>query len=508
MNNETLGPIHGYGIASRIEGLLQDFRPGLRTLRRRPAFTAIAVTMLALGTGINIAVFTVVNAALFQGWPLVYRNDRIVQIATSRNFIYYPDFEVWRSQAKSFSGMALLRGRFHTLDDAANAPETCFTTEVTAGIFPLLGVKPALGRDFLPSDEQPGAAPVVILRYEVWARRFGADPALVGKVIRIDGRPTRVIGVMPKGFSFPWPMRQDLWTPLTPTVAALTRETGFAPYAFARLADGATIESAQTEMTIIGRRLGSAFPRTNRDVIPEVRSFEEWFIGRDARTLYKSMWAAVGFLLFIVCANVANLLVQQAMGRAQEISIRLALGTGRWRIIRQFLIESLLLSILGGAIGWWIGKAGVRIYALAQLHEDVLSFAMDLRVFGWLAAISVSTGLAAGLAAAVYLTKQNIHGASKDSSRGIAGARRGKRFSDFFVTAEVVLAVALLASASVLSRSFLKVYTADLGADTTNVLAISSPDLPPERYSSPASWISVYRDLELRLRAIPGVESV
>jgi predicted permease len=497
----------------RLEGLFQDVRLGLRTLRRRPAFTAIAVAMLALGAGINIAVFTVVNAALFKGWPIVCRNDRIVQIATSRNFVYYPDFEAWRLQAKSFSGMALLRGRFHTLDDAANAPETCFTTEVTAGMFPLLGVKPTLGRDFLPSDEQPGAAPVVILRYEVWARRFGADPALVGKAIRIDGHPTTVIGVMPKGFSFPYPMRQDLWTPLTPTVAALTRETGYAPYAFARLADGATIQGARTEMTTIGRRLGNAFPRTNRDVVPEVRSFGEWFIGPDARTLYKSMWAAVGFLLLIVCANVANLLVQQAMSRAQEISIRLALGAGRWRIIRQFLIESLLLSLLSGAIAWWIAKAGVRIYALAQVHEDVLSFAMDLRVFAWLAAISVSTGLAAGLAAAVYLTKQNIHGASihgaaKDSGRGIAGARRGKRFSDFFVTAEVVLAVALLASAGVLSRSFLKFYTADLGADTANILAISSPDLPPERYSGPAAWISFYRDLELRLRVIPGVESV
>jgi putative ABC transport system permease protein len=496
----------------RIEAVLQDVHYALRTLRRRPAFTAPAIAMLALSLGINTAVFTVIHAALFEGWPLVRANHRIVQISTSRHFVFYPDFEAWRSQARSFDGMALLRGRFHTLasgDHASSgaAPETCFTTEVTANIFALLGVKPLLGRDFLPSDEKPGAPPVVILRYAIWSRRFEANPAIIGQMVRIDGRPAAVIGVMPKGFSFPFPMRQDLWTPLTPTPAALRRETGYAPYAFARLANGVTIESARAEMETIGRRLAGAFPATNRDVVPVVSGFEDWFIGRDARTLYRGMWGAVAFLLLIAGVNVANLLVQQAIGRSREIAIRLALGAGRWRIVRQFLAESLLLSILAGVIGWWIAKAGVHIYALAQVHEDVLNFTMDRLVFAWLAAITLGTGILAGLAAAAHLTARNIHSVSKDNERGIAGGKHATRLSGVFVTGEMALAVILLASAGVIFRSFLNVYTADLGVNTANILAISAPDLPPERYPVPASWIRFYRDLETRLAALPGVAS-
>jgi putative ABC transport system permease protein len=331
------------------EAFLQDVRYGLLTLRTNPGFTVVAVAMLALGIGINAAVFTVINTALFEGFPLVHRNDRIVEITTTKDAIYYPDFEDWRAQATSFEGMALVRGVFHTLSDNTGAPETYFTTEVTANTFQLLGVKPILGRDFSPSDQQPGAESVVILRYEVWVRRFGANPALVGQTVRIDGLPASVIGVMPQGFAFP--ADQDLWTPLVPSSAAMRRDTFYARYAFARMADGVTIENARAEMETIGRRLASAYPGTNQGIAPVVRSFEEWFIGANATTLYKGMWGAVGFVLLIICANVANLLLERAIGRSREISIRLALGAGRWRIIRQFLAESLMLSILGGVIG-------------------------------------------------------------------------------------------------------------------------------------------------------------
>src|SRR5262245_41476420 len=196
--------------------------------------------MLAAGLGVNTAVFAVVRAALFTGYAGVERNDRLVQIGTSRGYVFYPDFEEWRSRAASFEGVALVRGVFHTLSDGSGTPDTYFTTEVTANTFRLLGAAPLLGRDFSAADAQPGAEPVVVLRYELWASRFGASPAVVGRAVRIDGSPARVIGVMPRGFSFP--STQDLWTPLVPTAAALRRETGYAQHAYARLRDGVTVE--------------------------------------------------------------------------------------------------------------------------------------------------------------------------------------------------------------------------------------------------------------------------
>ena len=490
----------------RFIALLQDVRYGLRTLRKNPGFTIVAVAMLALGIGINTAVFAEINAALFQGFPLVHRNDRLAQITTTRNAIYYPDFAEWRSQATSFEGMALVRGNFHTLADGGNAPETYFTSEVSANTFQMVGVKPVLGRDFSPADERPGAAPVVMLRYEVWATRFAANPAIVGHAVRIDGLPATVIGVMPEGFSFP--TNQDLWTPLVPTAAALRRETYYARYAYARLADGMTIESARAEMDTIGQRLARAWPRTNRGVAPVVKGFAEWYVGANVRTLYETMWGAVGFVLLIVCANVANLLIAQAIGRSREISVRMALGAERWRIIQQFLVESLMLSLLGGVIGWWIAKAAVRLYASAHLKNDVvLRFTMDAQVLAYLIAITVATGLLAGLATAIQLTKLNVSGTSRDESRGVAGGRRGTRLAHLFVGAQMALAVVLLAGAGIMLRSFLNVYTADVGVDTSHVLMMAV-GMAPERYPSPESWAPFYQELETRLQALPGVASV
>ncbi|HTA46083.1 MAG TPA: ABC transporter permease [Bryobacteraceae bacterium] len=479
--------------------LFQDLRYALRTLRKRVGFTTVAVTMLALGIGINTAVFSVINSALFKGWPLVQRNDRIVQITTNRGSVNFPDFEDWRSQARSFQGIALIRGDHRTLSDGAGTPETHYTTAVSPNMFRLLGVKPVLGRDFSTSDEQPGAPAVIILRYEVWANRFGANPGIIGKTVRVDGVPSTVIGVMPKGFSFAYPWRQDLWAPLVPPAGARSRETPWGgPYAFARLTDGATIESARAEMETIGRRLASAYPGTNHDVAPVVKGFDDWFIGEGARTLYKGMWAAVGFVLLIVCANVANLLIAHATGRSREIAIRLALGAGRWRIIRQFLIESMTLAMLGGVAGWCIAVIAVRIYALAQLNDDVLRFTIDHRAAGYLIAITACTGILTGVVSATRVTELNINSASRNFSR--------QHLSSLFVSAEMVLAIVLLAGAGVITRSFLNVYRADMGVDKQKVLMMAL-GMVPDRYPTPESWIPFFRELTSRLEAIPGVES-
>jgi putative ABC transport system permease protein len=492
-----------------IETTWADVRYAVRMLRKSPGFTAVAVTMLALGIGINGAVFTITNAVLFKGFPLVHGNDRILYITTSKGFIYYPDFEDWRAQAKSFAGMALVRGVPKTLSAQGDSPETHFTAEISIDAFQLLGVRPILGRDFTPSDGKRGAEPVVILHYGLWEKQFGKNPGIIGQTVRLNGIPTTVIGVMPQGFSFP--EGQSLWTPVMPTPAALKRDTGYARYVFGRMTDGATIQSARAEMETIERRLASAYPRTNQGVVPVVRNFQEFFVGAKAMTIYKALWSAVGFVLLIACANLANLLLGRAAGRAREISIRAALGAGQWRIIRQLLIESLMLSCLGGVFGWWIAEAGVRVYALSQGSLDwsthVLGYTMDYRVFVYVIVISIATGILFGLAPAIQLAKLDVHTAMKSGGRGTTDGARVRRLSALLVAGEGVLVVILLSGAGVMIRSFLNVYTADVGVKTANILT-SGLDAPLEKYPNAEAWISFYKSLEARLETLPGVESV
>ena len=275
-------------LARTAQAYTQDALWAVRSLRRRPMFTAAVALMLGVGIGLNAAIFTVVDAALFKGFRHVQRNDRLVRVSTTRDVIYYPDFEEWRAQSHSLADLALVRGVFHTLQAGDDGPQTVFTTEVSANTFRLLGVAPAVGRDFRPEDAQPGANPVVVLRHDVWARLFQRAGDVVGRRIPLDGVPTTVIGVMPEGFSFP--AEQEIWTPLIPTAAAAARETPYARYAYGRLGDGASLEAARTELRTIGDRLARAFPATNQFVAPTVSGFDDWFVGRESRALYLGVW--------------------------------------------------------------------------------------------------------------------------------------------------------------------------------------------------------------------------
>ena len=342
----------------------QDFRFALRQLLNAPGFTLMAVAMLALGIGVNAAVFTVTNAVLFKGFRLVDRNDRILYIHSQKNGQYsgvsYPDFEDWRAQAMSFDGMGTVADLRIIVKNRSGFPERYTATRITTNAFRLLGLQPILGRDFASSDAIPGAAPVAILSYGFWVRRFGKDPAIIGQTLQINGAPpTAVIGVMPAGFSFP--QNQDLWIPLVPAADLQRRDARTLWFAFGRMADGVTIESARAELETIGSRLASAYPRTNQGQVPRPHSFAEFFIGPTATMLYGAMWGAVGFVLLIACANLANLLLARAIGRYREVSVRIALGAGRWRIIRQLLIESVLLSAIGGFFGWRRWEHGLRL---------------------------------------------------------------------------------------------------------------------------------------------------
>ena len=484
--------------------LAADGRSAIRNLLRRPAQTVVTVVMLAVGIGANAAVFAVVDAALFKGFAFVHDNQRLVQIGTTTNGIYAPDVAEWRAQARSLRDIALVRGVFHTLADGTDTPDTIFTTEVTANTFRLLGVRPLLGRDFVHADSLPGADPVVILRHSLWYERFGGDPRVVGRSIRLDGVPTTIIGVMPEGFTFP--SEQRLWTPLTPTAAAMRRDTVYARYAYGRLAEGASIGAAQMELDAVARRLAQAYPLTNRDVRPVLTAFDDWFVGRDARGLYVGLWGAVGCVLLIVCVNLGGLLVLQAMGRSHELAVRLALGADRWRLVGQFAVEGVILSSLGGLVGLWLSYAALVLFRLTP-NAGVLDVRLDGYTIGYLAAVALATGVTAGACTAAYLTSVHAAGLTGQTFRSIAGSREGTRVLDAFVSIEMALAVLLLIGAGVMIRSVRQVTTADIGVVTEDVWT-ASLYLPPSRYSDTAMRVAFYRDLAARVGTLPGVEAV
>lgn len=490
-----------------LDSLLQDVRFALRTFRRNPGFAVVAVATLAIGIGINAAVFTVTNTILFKGFPLVYRNDRLLYISGNGG-MSWPDFADWRAQAKSFEGMAAVADRQTSLNDNIGFAETCAGTRISSNAFQLVHQRPILGRDFTASDEIPGASPVVMLSYSLWERRYAKDPAIIGQTVRLNGAPATVIGVMPQGFTFP--QKQDLWVPLTPTPEMQKRDARGLWFAAGRLKDGVGIQSARAEMQTIGKRLEKEWPLTNHHYIPNTRTFAESFIGVNAVTLYGSMWAAVGFVLLIACANLANLLLARAIGRSREISIRMAIGAGRWRIVRQLLIESLLLSALGGLFGFWLARWGVRVYSLLanppSWFAGVVDYSIDGRVLAYLIAISIGTGLLFGLAPALRLSRLGVNTALKDGGhRATLGGRRNQ-LSALLVAGEMALAVVLLAGGGVIVRSFLKMYTADLGFNTAKLVTMQV-GLPVNRYLTGAARISFFDRMQQRLEAIPGVQS-
>jgi len=466
--------------------------------------------MLAVGIGINATVFTVTNAVLFKGFALVSGNDRLRYISykNSNCCVSYPDFLDWRAQSQSFEGMAIVHGVSIALTDSSGFPENLSGNENSSDVFRVVGAKPIMGRDFTSGDEVPGAAPVTILHYGFWERRYGKDPNIIGRTLRMNGALTTVIGVMPQGFSFP--QRVDVWVPLVQTPRVMKRENRETWMVVARLAEGVTVESARADMDIIGRRLAAEYPVTNHDLLPEIQTFTQFFIGPNGALIYGSMWGAVGFVLLIACANLANLLLARAIGRSREISVRIALGAGRWRIIRQLLIESVMLSGLGGFLGWWIAKWGVRTYDLAMARKSswlIVDYTMDNRVLAYLTAISIGTGILFGLAPALRLSRLDVNATLKDGGRVATGEGRGKHLSALLVTAEMALAIVLLAGAGVMIRSFLKIHNADIGVNTANILG-AAIDLPSAKYARAEDKISFYERLIAQLGTMPGVESV
>lgn len=496
-----------------MSALFEDLRFAWRMFAKSPGFTAVVIVALALGIGANTTVFTLVNAVLFKGLPF-NEPDRIMHLTSGNpaeprrtQGVSYPDLEDWRKQTKAFSGIAAYSGGTYNLADGAGAPERYFGNPITANTFGVIGQKPLIGRDFQPADEKPGAPPVVLLGFGAWKSRYGGDPGIIGRTVRINEEPTTIIGVMPEGMRFP--TNADLWLPIVP-VRDYARRDNRPMDAFARLAPGFTLEQARAEMDTISARLRQSYPDTNKDMGIIVKPYNEEVNGGEIRVIFLALLGAVGFVLLIVCANVANLMMAKSVSRAREMSIRAALGASRWRIVRQMLTESVLLGFAGGALGLMIAIWAVQAFDRAVSATDKpywIRFDMDFTVFAYLAAICIGTGILFGLVPALQVSRRDHNETLKDGGRGHSGAARGKWLSGALVVVECALSLVLLAGAGLMMRSFLAMYGYGEEHDPRHV-QVARISLPEAKYKDNSPLVQFEEKLLPRLAAVPGAASV
>jgi len=493
--------------------MLQDVRFALRLLAREPWFSAAAVVVLALGIGINAMVFTLVNAVLFKNLPfpdagrlymLGWRAPSGGGIALS-----YPELQDLRGQARTFAGIAAFTGQNVNISGDRGLPDQVRVARLTANAFSVLRQQPLLGRDFRPDDEATGAEAVVILGYDLWQTRYAGDRDVLGRILRLDGEPATIVGVMPPDMQFP--ANADLWTPIRPTPNQAQGRTARFLGVFGRLAQDAGRTEATTELNGIAGRLAAEYPDAHTELTAiVVETFNDRFNGGEVRVVFLAMMGAVGFVLLIACANVANLQLSRSVRRTREIAVRIAMGATRWHIVRQLLVESVLLALLGGLIGLGLTAAGVRIFdaAVADVGKPYwIDFGIDYVVFGYMAAVCVLTGVLFGLAPALQVSRTNVSDTMKEGGRGTTGGRRARWFTATMVVGELAMTIVLLAGAGLMIRSFLQLYTLDIGVRTEHVMTMRV-QLAGEKYNSEEARRMFFERLEPKLASIPGVEAV
>ncbi len=489
----------GWGSFERFR---QDARYGLRLLRRSPGFAAVAILTLALGIGASTAILSVVDAILVR--PLAYADpSRLVVILKGGDSPVAPaNFLDWKAQSGSFENMGAAEYWSPNLT-GGDSPEKVWAIRMTADVLPLLGVRPALGRFFLPSETAAGANHVVVLGHAAWKSRFGADPAILGKEILLDGEPYSVVGVMPPSFQFApfWATNAQLWAPLDLAPRASNRN-GSSLRIFARLKPGIALESARREMASITAELDRQFPGTNRDM--QVLPLLERVVG-DVRPALLVLLAAVALVLAIACANVANMLLARSSARQREVALRAALGASRGRTIRQLLTESLVLAAAGGIAGAALGAWGLRLL-LALAPEGIPRLAevsLDPRIFLATFAVALLSGAAFGIAPALEASAVHLQPALKEGGSAGAG-REGGRLRRAFVAAEIAIAIVLLVGAGLMIRTFLALRAIDPGWNPDGVVTLEV-SLAGTSHAAPEQREPVYRQLLERIRAVPGV---
>ncbi|MGA8073513.1 MAG: ABC transporter permease [Candidatus Acidiferrales bacterium] len=495
-----------------MTSLPQDFRYGFRMIRKSPGFAATAILVLALGIGANTAIFSVVNGVLLR--PLPFSDpDQLVRIwhtPPAKNFpginrfsVSAANFYDWQQQSTSFDSMSIYN--FFHADLAGEKPQVVRICRVTDGFFSVFRAQPQLGRVFTADEDRPGRGHVLILSQALWKSQFGGDPNIIGRKIDMDGESYTIVGVAQPNFRYPdW---AQAWQPMAWSDQEKSVRGEHHSVVVARLKPGATQKQAQAEIDAISARLSDQYPADDKGWGAIVVPMHADMIG-DVRPALLVLLGAVGFVLLIACANVANLLLAKTLARQKETAIRAVLGASSGRIVRQIVVETLLLSASGGLLGWFIAQFGVS--AIAAFFGDNLPKLMDISpdawVLGFTLLISIATGVAAGLFPAWRLTKSNINEALKSGLGRTDADTSGNRARSILVVSEVALSLILLAGAGLMIRSLWNLRRVNPGFDPHNVLTMSLP-VTTHEFPTRESEISFYNELFARLQALPGVES-
>jgi putative ABC transport system permease protein len=492
--------------------LWQDLRYGVRTLWKNPGFALVAIVTLALGIGANTAIFTVVNAALLRGLP--YREpDRLVHLwemtpqkEFPRREASYPDFLDWR-QSQSFEAMAAYTGGGFTLT-GRGAPERIQGARGSAHFFKALGVEPIIGRAFQHGEDSPGAANVVLLSYGLWQRRFSGDGAIVGQTLTLNGSPYTVIGVLPPNFQFAPRGGAEMWTPFVPSETQLSRRYMHGTNVIGKLKPGVSIEQATAEMRVIGERIVAQHTESHTGTGIQLVPLHEEIVG-GVRPILLALLCAVGFVLLIVCANVAGLTLVRATGRAPEIAIRMALGATSARVARQLLTESIMLAVIGGAAGLLLARWGIDalIAAIPETRLSAMPYLRGLRLDGsilaFTAGLSLLTGIVFGLAPAFQASRRELSESLKTGGKSPGVARQ--RLRNGLVVTEIALALVLLVGAGLMTKSLLRLMAVDPGFRTENLFMITVI-LPAAKYTEDSKVTAFHQQLIERLEAMPGAQ--
>ena len=488
--------------------LWQDIRYGARMLLKNPGITIIVIIALALGIGANTAIFSVVNAVLLRPMPY-HESDRLVFLneqspVLDEMSISYPNFIDWRNQNQTFEKMGVYNRASYNLTGTGEA-ERIVTGQVSADLFSVLRVNALHGRVFTNEEDKPGGTPVVVLSYPLWQRRFGGQTNIIGQAITLNGKSYSVIGIMPEDYLYP--SRVEMWVPVGQLSDQLSwQQRGNHPglYGLARLKPGVTFEQAEADMNNVGANLEKQYPDSNASTRPRLRWLMEIFVADVRRTLW-IIFGVVGAVLLIACANIANLLLARATARKKEMAIRTAVGASRWRIARQLLTESILVSMIGGAIGLFLAYWGVQLilYMSPTAIPRSREIGLDWIVLLFTVGVSFVTGVLFGLIPAIQAGEVDVHETLKETGRGTSG-RNWLRSS--LVVAEVATTLVVLIFAGLMIRSFYKLQQVNPGFSHDRLTSFSI-SLPQKKYATDEVVGSFYNRLIENIRSLPGVES-
>jgi len=492
-----------------MSATVQDLKFALRMLAKSPGFTLVAVLTLALGIGANTAIFSIVNAVLLRPLPFQDSSQLVLLRETYKGVgnvsVSYPNFLDWRQQSHSFSAMAVVNNVAFNLSGVAQ-PENIGGYAVSPNFLALVGVRPVLGRDFLPAEEKPGTAPVILLSYQLWQSHLGGDPAVIGRSITLDGRSFSIVGILPPAFRLL--DRTDVLVPIGVFAADLTDrgERGDTDVV-GRLSPGVRLSQAAVEMATITARLAAQYPQSNHGFGAHLESFREAFSG-DTRLAALVLFGAVVFVLLIACVNVANLFLVRGAARAREIALRQAFGASRGRLIRQMLTESFVLAFCGGILGIILGAWGISGlgHLLPADSVQTMGVRMDLSVFLFASVTIILVAFAFGLIPALQATHPDLQATLKEGGRSATSASAPHRLRAALAVAETALALVLLVGAGLMLKSLYHLIQVSPGFQPARVLYMEL-DLRNDQYSKDPAILNFWQQVLDRVRVIPGVES-